>query len=72
MLSNKITVVGITTGNEPNSVSAFKQIEKEVIENKNSFPLIRFSCAAHTAQLLIEDLSKKNELFNISKSVNLF
>ena len=33
--------------------------------------MIRFSCAAHTAQLLIEDISKDNEFFNnISKSVN--
>ena len=55
---HKITVAGITTDNASNLVSSFKKIRADVISNLCKFPIIRFSCAAHTAQLLIDDLNK--------------
>ena len=58
-----IAVVGVTTDNGANLVKCFKEIEKDVILNKFDFPIIRFSCAAHTGQLIINDLSKSNETF---------
>lgn len=66
-LSTKnISVVGVTTDNGSNLVKCFKDIEKDVFENDYKFPIIRFACAAHTCQLLVEDLRKLNEQFNDS------
>lgn len=63
---NNISVVGVTTDNASNLVKCFNDIQKEVFEQDKKFPIIRFACAAHTCQLLIEDLRKLNETFNNS------
>lgn len=51
-----IAVVGVTTDNGANLYKCSKEIEKAVLLNKFDFPIIRFSCAAHTGQLIINDL----------------
>ena len=64
LLQNNISVVGVTTGNGPKLVKFFLEIENDVFENNYDFPILRFSCAAHTCQLLIDDLEKNCETFN--------
>lgn len=55
-----ISVIGLTTDNGSNLVAAFKQIEEDAKKRKTNFTLLRFACAAHTAQLLIADLNRTN------------
>ena len=59
-----ISIVGVTTDNVSNLVSCFNTLYDDVINGKYSFPIIRFACAAHTSQLLIEDLKKEFVTFS--------
>ena len=71
LLQNQIYVVGVTTDNASNLISCFNQIQKDSIEKKINFPIIHFSCAAHTSQLLINDLKKSSSVFSqiVNKSI---
>lgn len=51
--SKAISIVGICTDNGPNLKNARELLHQDFLEGKNDIPLIRFSCAAHTAQLLV-------------------
>ena len=52
-------------GDHDSTISDYKNAS-EIFENDYKFPIIRFACAAHTCQLLVEDLRKLNEQFNDS------
>ena len=58
-----INVFGITTDNASNLVSCFNKIKEDVEKGETLFPLIRFACSAHTAQLIINDLKKESAEF---------
>ncbi|KAK8837477.1 hypothetical protein M9Y10_036474 [Tritrichomonas musculus] len=66
-LSEKnIEVIGVTTDNASNLVSCFEKIKEKTFSNEFQFPIIRFSCAAHTAQLIIVDLKNSSQIFKES------
>ena len=64
LLQKNIFVVGVTTDNASNLISCFKKIQNDAKIKKIDFPIIHFSCSAHTAQLLIDDLKKNSEIFS--------
>ncbi|KAK8836057.1 hypothetical protein M9Y10_040117 [Tritrichomonas musculus] len=58
-----ISIVGICTDNGPNLKAACDQIQTEFLNGTCEFPLIRFACCAHTAQLIIKDLYHTGTFF---------
>lgn len=59
-----ISVVGICTDNGPNLKAACDKISSDFINGKCKIPLIRTSCTAHTAQLLLKDLYFSSSIFH--------
>lgn len=64
LLQNNISVFRVTTDNGRNLIKFSKEIGQDVFENNYEFLILRFCCAAHTCQLLIDDLEKNNQTFN--------
>lgn len=58
-----ITVVGVTTDNGSNLVAAFRESHDYAVQHGISLPTIRFSCSAHSCQLIFDDLRKDCPLF---------